>query len=63
MRHGVKIYKEHLPKTPEDRALMEKIMYTSTTGFIMYVMLCTRLGVAFTLSVTNKFQANPRERH
>ena len=27
MRHGVQISKEHSPKTPEDKALMEKILY------------------------------------
>ena len=39
MRHGVQISKEHSPKTPKDRALMEKIMYASAIGSIMYAML------------------------
>ena len=63
MRHGVQISKEHSPKTPEDRALMEKISYASAIGSIMYVMLCTRPNVAFALSVTSRFQANPGESH
>ena len=53
--HGVWISKEHSPKTPEDRALMEKIMYASAMRSIMYAMLCTRSDVAFALSVTRKF--------
>ena len=63
IRHGVQISKEHSPKTPEDRALMEKITYASAIGSIMYAMLCTRPDVAFALSVTSRFQANPGESH
>ena len=63
MRHGVQIFKEHSPKTLEDRALMEKIPYASAIGSIMYAMLCTRPDVAFALSVTSRFQANPGESH
>ena len=63
MRHGVQISKEHLPKTHEDRVLMEKIMYASTIRSIMYAMLCTRLDVAFALSVMIRFHTNLSERH
>ena len=63
IRHGVQISNEHSPKTPEDRALMENIPYASAIGSIMYAMLCTRLDVAFALSVTSRFQANPGESH
>ena len=63
MRHRVQICKEHSPRTPEDRLLMEKIPYVSTIGSIMYAILCTRPDVAFVLSVTSRFQANPGESH
>ena len=63
IRHEVQISKEHSPKTLEDRALMERIPYASAIGSIMYAMLCTRPDVAFALSVTSKFQANPGESH
>ena len=63
MRHGVQISKEHSPKTLEYRALMEKILYVSTIGSIMYAMRCTRLNVPFALSVTSRFQANLGESH
>ena len=55
MRHGVQISKEQLPKTPEDKALMERIPYASAIGSIMYAMICTRLDVAYALSVTSRF--------
>ena len=55
IRYGVHISKEHSPKTLEDRVLMEKILYTSAIRSIMYDMLCTRLVVTFSLSVTSRF--------
>ena len=36
IKHGVQISKKHLPNTPKDRALMEKIPYASAIGTIMY---------------------------
>ena len=63
IRHGVQISKEHSPKTPEDRVLIEKIMYVLGIGSIMYPMLCTRPDVAYALSFMRRFQANPSERH
>ena len=42
---------------------MEKIPYASVIGSIMYAMLCIRPDVAFALSVTSRFQANPGESH
>ena len=52
-----------MPKTFEDRALMEKILYTLAIKSITYTMLCTRTDVIFALSVTSIFQASPYERH
>ena len=63
IRHGVHISKEHSLKTPEDRALMEKIPYASAIGSIMYAMLCTRPDVTFSLSVMSRFQANQGKSH
>ena len=42
---------------------MKKILYASAIGSIMYAMLCTIPDVAFALSVTSRFQANPGESH
>ena len=42
---------------------MSVIPYASTIGSIMYAMLCTRPDVAYALSVTSRYQSNPREAH
>ena len=39
MRHRIQISKKQLPKTPEDRALIEKIMYALVLGSIMYSLI------------------------
>ena len=62
IRHGVQISKEQSPKTPKDKVLMERIPYASTIGSIMYAMICTRLDVAYALSVTSRFHADPGEK-
>ena len=63
MRHGVQISKEQSPKTLDDKALMERMSYASLIRSIMYTMECIRLDVAYALSVTSKFQADPTEKH
>ena len=63
MRHGVQISKEQSPKTPEDKALMERIPHASAIGSIMYAMICTRPDVAYALSVTSRFLADLDEKH
>ena len=54
MGHGAQIFKDYLPTTLEDRALMKKIPYASMIRAIMYVMLCTMPNVKFSLRVMNK---------
>ena len=45
----------NLPKILEDKILMEKILYASMIGFIMYVIQCTRPDMTFTLCVSSRF--------
>ncbi|KAL8148289.1 hypothetical protein AgCh_005603 [Apium graveolens] len=63
MSHGVSLSKKMSPKTPEEKERMSKIPYTSAIGSIMYVMLCTRSDVAYSISVMSRYQSNPGEVH
>ena len=63
MRHGAQVSKEKSPKTPKDKALMERIPYELAIGSITYTMICTRPDVAYTLSVTSRFQVDLGEKH
>ncbi|KAL8126204.1 hypothetical protein AgCh_013480 [Apium graveolens] len=61
MSHGVSLSEKMSPKTPEERERMSKIPYASAIGSIMYAMLCTRPDVAYSISVTSRYQFNPVE--
>ncbi|KAJ9542372.1 hypothetical protein OSB04_028878 [Centaurea solstitialis] len=42
---------------------MKLVPYASAIGSIMYAMLCTRPDVAYSVSVTSRYQQNPGEPH
>ena len=56
LQKGVVLIKKDSPSTREQREYMSKIPYALAIGSIMYVMLCTRLDVAYALSMTSRFQ-------
>ncbi len=55
VRHGIHLSKEQSPKTPEERERMAKAPYPSIIGSLMYAMLCTRLDIAYAVSMTSRF--------
>ncbi|KAL0445542.1 UNVERIFIED_CONTAM: Retrovirus-related Pol polyprotein from transposon TNT 1-94 [Sesamum latifolium] len=56
-------YIEKSPKTDEELKRMSDIPYASAVGSIQYAVQCTRPDVAYTLSVTNRYQACVGEAH
>jgi hypothetical protein len=50
-------------KTQIGRDKMENIPYASTIGSIVYVMLCIKPNVSYTLSITSKYQSNLDKSH
>ncbi|KAL0305244.1 UNVERIFIED_CONTAM: Retrovirus-related Pol polyprotein from transposon TNT 1-94 [Sesamum calycinum] len=63
MRHGIKLSKKQSPKTEEELKRMLDIPYASTIRSIQYVVKCTRPDVAYTLSLTSRYQACAGEAH
>ena len=51
------------PKTEIKRDRMERIPHAVGMRYIMYVMLCTRLNLCYTLSITSSYQYNLGEGH
>jgi hypothetical protein len=51
------------PRTVEETEDMSKVPYTSVVGCLMYAMVCTRLDLAYAVSVVSKYMANPRRHH
>ncbi|KAJ9557526.1 hypothetical protein OSB04_012140 [Centaurea solstitialis] len=63
MQHGIVLSKAQCPVSSEDQDKMKLIPYASAIGSIMYAMLCTRPDIAYSISVTSRYQQNPGEAH
>ncbi|KAJ9546750.1 hypothetical protein OSB04_019293 [Centaurea solstitialis] len=63
MQHGIVLSKSQCPVSSLDQDRMKSVPYASAIGSIMYAMLCTRPDVAYSVSVTSRYQQNPGEPH
>ena len=63
MSHGIKLNKSQCPTMKDKRERMDKILYASAIGSIMYALLCTRPDVSCALSMTSRFQSDLGECH
>ncbi|KAJ9542665.1 hypothetical protein OSB04_029171 [Centaurea solstitialis] len=61
MQHGIVLSKTQCPVSSQDQDKMKSVPYASAIGSIMYAMLCTRPDVAYSVSVTSRYQQNPGE--
>ena len=62
-RHGIVLYKDQSPKTPEEIESMKAVPYASAVGSLMYAMLCTRPDICFAVGMVSRFQSNPGREH
>ena len=58
MQHGITLAKTQCLLSPDEVKHMNKVPYASAVGSIMYAMICTRLDVAYALSIYNRYQSN-----
>ncbi|XP_062076052.1 retrovirus-related Pol polyprotein from transposon TNT 1-94 [Humulus lupulus] len=58
-----KLSRDQSPKTEQDRAAMDSILYASWVGSLMYAMVCTRRDIAYAMSIVSRFIADPGEEH
>ena len=63
LSHGIRLSETQSPSTSDERSRMSRIPYASAIGSIMHAMICTRPDVAFAISLTSRYQANPGESH
>ena len=61
--HGITLSKSMCPRTQDERTHMSLIPYASAIRSIMYSILCTRLDVSYSLSVTSIYQSDFGEGH
>ena len=60
---GISLFKKDCSTSSEEREQMSRVPYASAVGSIMYAMTCTRPDVAYSLSVTSRYQFNLSENH
>ena len=58
-RHGVHLFKEQCPKTPQEVEDMRCIPYASVVGNFMYDMLCIRSDICNAVGIVSRYQSNP----
>ena len=49
--------------TAEEKEYMETVPYASTVGSLMYVMLCTRPDIRYSVGIVSRYQSNPSREH
>ena len=53
----------HSPSTDKEKEDMRRVSYALAGGSLMYVMVCTRLDIAYAVGVVNRFLSNTRRLH
>ena len=62
-KHGVPLSDDQRPKTLEEENMMRQISYASAIGSLMYVMLCTRPDICYSVGMVNRYQSNLGLKH
>src|SRR3954469_17299377 len=63
MLQGKTLSKTQCPAMAEEREIMDKVPYASAIGSIMYAILYTRPDVEHAISLTSRYQSDPRLEH
>ncbi|CAL2230137.1 unnamed protein product [Prunus armeniaca] len=63
VRHGIHLSKSMSPTTQEAVIQMSRIPYASAIGSLMYAMLCMMPNISYDVSITRRYQSNPRLEH
>ena len=51
------------PETHEEKRFMERIPYASMMGSVMYTMVCSRLDLAYAVSMISRYMSCPGKPH
>ena len=51
------------PINEKDKKDIKKILYASTVGSLMYVIVCTRPDITHTIGVVSRYLSNPGKEH
>ena len=58
-----KLSSKQCPQSPEEEKVISRVPYASAVGLLMHVMVCTRFGLAYAVSVVCRFMSNSEKQH
>ncbi|CAI9762466.1 unnamed protein product [Fraxinus pennsylvanica] len=58
-----KLSNDLCPKTKEEFERMAQVPYHNAVGSVMYLMVCSKPDLAYSISVLSRYMANPGETH
>ena len=62
-RYGINLSQDQFHKTIEEKEYMKTIPYASEVGSLMYVRLCTRPNLCYSVGIVSRYQFNPGKEH
>lgn len=63
MAHHFKLSTSQAPIVEQDKEYMKIVPYASAVDSLMYLIVCTRLDLSYSVSLVSRFMANPGEEH
>ena len=63
IQKGERLSNDQCPRNDYESAEMEKVPYASVVGSLMYAQVCTRLDIAFVISVLGRYLSRPGMAH
>ena len=60
---NLKFSKRQSSHIEEEESHMSKVLYASSVGSLMYVMVCTRPDITHVVGVVSKILSNPGKEH
>ena len=62
-RYGSNLSQNQCPMTAEEKEYMKTVPDASAIGSLMYVMLCTRPDICYSVGIVSRYQTNPGREH
>ena len=62
-RYGINLSQDQCPMTAEEKEYMKTVPYASAVGSLMYMMLCTRPDICYSIEIESRYQYNPGREH
>ena len=58
-RYEINPSQDQCSKTIEEKEYMKTVPYVSAVSSLMYVLLCTRLDICYSVGIVSTYQSNP----